>query len=128
MPPSAPSAPRPRRVLIVLDDALMAELLVEALVDGGHHAHVAADEAALAAALATGRYDAAIVDLDPHARDGWQPVAALQQTSPAPLVIALLPCGAGDTSAPGCQVALEKPARLAALLHAVAAAPALANC
>jgi DNA-binding response OmpR family regulator len=111
----------PRRVLLVVEDATLADLLGEALADAGHSSRVADDEDAVAAALARGGYDAAIVDLDTRARNGIRLLARVRAITPATTVIALLPCGglpAGAGALP-CHLAIEKPARLEVLLRAI---------
>ncbi len=111
---------QPRRVLVVVDDATLAELLIEALADAGHSAAVVDGLAEARAALERRTFDAAIVDLDTRARDGAEVVSFIRQRSPATTVIALLPCG-GMPPAPrvAYHVATEKPARLKALLSAI---------
>jgi DNA-binding NtrC family response regulator len=110
-----------RRVLVVIEDRALSDLLAEALVDAGHGAVQADDLAAALEALATQPFDAAIVDLDTRARQGAHLIARLRADQPATTVIALLPCGGlpGAGEPPGYHLAIEKPARLAAILSAV---------
>jgi DNA-binding response OmpR family regulator len=118
-------APRPlrRRVLLLMEDDAFAEMLRETLTEAGHSVEVDL-RSDLPAMLARGPFDAAVVDLDTRARDGGSLVDEIRERAPATTVIALLPCGgsrgAGEGAAAGCHVALEKPARLGALLAAVA--------
>jgi DNA-binding NtrC family response regulator len=114
-----------RRVLLVLEDAALSDLLSEALIDAGHVAVQADGAAAAEAVLRAQPFDAVIVDLDTRARDGLALVTRARTFAPTVTVIALLPCGGlGDSGAPPpYHLAIEKPARLAALLSAVEAAP-----
>jgi DNA-binding NtrC family response regulator len=110
-----------RNVLLVIEDRALSDLLAEALGDAGHAATQADDSAGAEAAFAARPFDAAIVDLDTRARDGALLIARLRAAHPATTVIALLPCGGFPSAngAPAYHVALEKPARLAAILAAV---------
>jgi len=118
---------QPRRVLLVVEDGALAELLVEALDDAGHTAVVADGIATARAALDRQPFDAAIVDLDTRARDGGEVVGFIRERSPATTVIALLPCGGLPQAARavGYHLATEKPARLHALLSAIRASHAV---
>ncbi|HZS37488.1 MAG TPA: response regulator [Polyangia bacterium] len=111
----------PRRVLLVVDDPTLAELLVEALEDAGHAPVVTDGLTTARAAFDRQPFDAAIVDLDTRARNGAEVVSFIREHSPATTVIALLPCGGmpGATRAIAYHMATEKPARLEALLSAI---------
>jgi len=115
-----------RRALVVVDDPGLGELLVETITEAGHFVRLAETAAQVVAALAEARFDAAVVDLDRRARDGDQLVALVRSLAPATTVIALLPCGAraGDLRSVSFHLSLEKPARLQALLTALAASGA----
>jgi DNA-binding NtrC family response regulator len=115
-----------RHVLLIIEDRALSEVLAEALVEAGHVATQVEDAASTRHALATERFDAAIVDLDTRARDGLGLIAHLRTTKPALTVIALLPCGGlpASSAQPLYHLAIEKPARLAAVLSAVNVAPA----
>jgi DNA-binding NtrC family response regulator len=110
-----------RTVLVVIEDRALSDVLAEALVEAGHDIAQVDDAAAAERAVALRRFDAAIVDLDTRARQGAGLVAHLAATQPQLTVIALLPCGGLPASArpPLYHFALEKPARIAALLSAV---------
>jgi DNA-binding NtrC family response regulator len=110
-----------RTVLLVIEDRALSDVLSEALVDAGHVATQVDDVPAAYAALAGRSFDAAIVDLDTRARDGVQLIARLRIEHPASTVIALLPCGGmpDGAASPPYHLAIEKPARLAAILTAV---------
>jgi DNA-binding NtrC family response regulator len=112
-----------RRVLVVVEDAQLAELLGDALADAGHECQLVQASAGLRAALRQRSFDAAIVDLDSRARDGAELVGLLRAEAPHTTVIALLPCGGLLPLQPRIpyHLALEKPARLQALLAALAA-------
>ncbi|MCU1279587.1 MAG: Response regulator receiver domain [bacterium] len=110
-----------RNVLLIIEDRALSEVLCEALVEAGHVATQVEDARAAESALAAQRFDAAIVDLDTRARDGARLIARLRAEHPALTIIALLPCGglAGGAGQPGYHLAIEKPARLSAVLSAV---------
>ncbi|HXU68895.1 MAG TPA: response regulator [Polyangia bacterium] len=115
-----------RTVLLVIEDRALSDVLAEALVDGGHAIAQVDDSDAAVRALDERAFDAAIVDLDTRARDGVRLIARVRAAHPATTVIALLPCGGMPDGAgpPPYHLALEKPARLAAVLSAVSAAHA----
>jgi DNA-binding response OmpR family regulator len=117
---------RMRSVLLVIEDRALSDVLAEALVDAGHAAEQVEDAAAALAVIAALRFDAAIVDLDTRARDGAHLIARLRVEQPTMTVIALLPCGglAASDREPLYHLAIEKPARLAAVLAAVSVAHA----
>ena len=118
-----------RTVLLVIEDCGLSDVLAEALVGAGHVAVQVEDAREAANAVAAQPFDAAIVDLDTRARDGVHLIARLRVEHPALTVIALLPCGGlpGRTPPPQYHLALEKPARLAAILSAVNVAHAAAR-
>jgi CheY-like chemotaxis protein len=113
-----------RRVLLVVEDPAMGELLLEALTEAGHQGELVGDREALLAALGRACFDAAIVDVDTRAHDGKRLIATLRAEAPHTAVIALLPCGglAPGAPRPDCQLAIEKPARLRTLLSALTVA------
>jgi DNA-binding NtrC family response regulator len=113
-------------VLVVIEDRALSEILAEALVDAGHTVTQVEDVARAERVVAEARFDAAIVDLDTRARDGAALIAYLRTRQPALTVIALLPCGGlrGAVGPPSYHLAIEKPARLAAVLSAVKVAHA----
>lgn len=87
MPSAPPSAARVHtlegtRVLVVEDDADVTMLLETALGARGAKVTIAHDAAGLAAALAKGPFDAALIDLSPIAADITGNVAALRAGSP----------------------------------------------
>lgn len=113
------------RVLVVVEDAALGELLLDALADAGHAAVLAFGLAELCATVEESDFGAAIVDLDIRARNGAELLAALHTKSPRTAVIALIPCGGLPAAlARPLHAALEKPARLRALLAALAGVPA----
>lgn len=118
-----------RTVLLVIEDRALSDVLAEALVDAGHAAVQVEDVLAAELAVAAQPFDAAIVDLDTRARDGVLLITRLRLERPALTVIALLPCGGlPDRGAPPqYHLAIEKPARLAAILSAVNVAHAAAR-
>jgi DNA-binding NtrC family response regulator len=107
-----------RHVLILVEDPQLADLLLDALTDAGHTGELATAES-LPALLLEQRFDAAIVDLDTRARDGATIVELLRRASPETTVVALLPCGGLPQAVPY-HLSLEKPARLGAVLSALA--------
>jgi DNA-binding response OmpR family regulator len=108
-------------VLVVIEDRALSDVLTEALVDAGHTVTQVEDAARAERVVGEAHFDAAIVDLDTRARDGAALIAYLRVRQPALTVIALLPCGGLRDAAgpPPYHLALEKPARLAAVLSAV---------
>lgn len=112
-----------------MEDATLAEILSEALADAGHTTRLVEGEHGIAAALAAARWDAAIVDLDTRARDGERLLVQVRALAPSTVVIALLPCGGlapGHGDVPY-HLAIEKPARIRAILSAVHVARAVVN-
>ena len=120
LPSSAPTGEW-RNVLLVIEDRALSDVLAEALVDAGHTATQVEDTSAARSAFDEQSFDAVIVDLDTRARDGVHLIARLRAEQPATTVIALLPCGGlpSTTGRPPYHLAVEKPARLAAILSAV---------
>jgi len=123
-PSSSPgSPPSPvRHVLVVVEDRALGDVLCEALDGAGHVAAQAEDAAAALNAVSDGEFDAVIVDLDTRARQGVALIAELRAHHPLLTVIALLPCGgvpAGARIPALHHVAIEKPARLSAIVSAV---------
>ncbi|HEX8951934.1 MAG TPA: response regulator [Polyangia bacterium] len=118
-----------RIVLLVIEDRALSDVLAEALVEAGHRVTQVEDAAAALRAVAGDAFDAALVDLDTRARDGSHLLARLRVERPALTLIALLPCGGlpGGSARPEYHLALEKPARLAAILSAVNVAHAAAR-
>ncbi|HEX4461582.1 MAG TPA: hypothetical protein VIA18_26565, partial [Polyangia bacterium] len=120
-----------RRVLVVVEDEALAELLDELLREAGHASARLADAelrslpAALLSSLPAA--DVILVDLDRHARDGVGLLARLRIAAPASTIVALLPCGGLPALAAGapldCDFAVEKPARFSALLAAIGKMP-----
>jgi DNA-binding NtrC family response regulator len=112
-----------RKVLIVVEDRVLSDLMSEALAEAGHAVAQADGAAAARSAVSDGEFDAAIIDLDTRAREGVALITELRATHPLLTVIALLPCGGLPNGArqPLFHVALEKPARLAAVVAAVSA-------
>ena len=113
----------PRRVLLVVEDEALAELLDELLREAGH-ATARLTEADFPSLAAT---DVLLVDLDRHARDGIGLLARLRQAAPASTIVALLPCGGlpapSPTAALDYDFAVEKPARFSAVLAAIGKMP-----
>jgi DNA-binding response OmpR family regulator len=110
-----------RRVLLVVEDAALAELLAEALCDAGHTAALADHFDTLPSAMGQGAFEVAIVDLDTRGRRGKALIQDIRRAAPATTVIALLPCGGLEVGgeAVAFDVGVEKPARLGAILAAV---------
>jgi CheY-like chemotaxis protein/two-component sensor histidine kinase len=75
------------RVLIVEDDPAVLQLLEAALDARGAQVTVASDQKQLAAALAQGPYEAALVDLSPIALDVPGELEALRQSCPGAAVV-----------------------------------------
>jgi DNA-binding NtrC family response regulator len=121
--PLAPTLAVPgNNVLVLVEDAALTELLLDALADAGHRAQVAAGPREVEAALGRVPFHAAIIDLDTRARNGPELVRIVRRVAPSTVVIALLPCGGLPLTQapPPYHLAIEKPARLGALLSALA--------
>jgi DNA-binding response OmpR family regulator len=110
-----------RRVLLLLEDETMAELLDETVRGAGHETTCPRDDADVEALLRARPFDVVVVDLDTRAHDGAERVAQLRRGAPTSTIVALLPCGGLPAPVAGLAhtVAIEKPARLAALLAAI---------
>ncbi len=110
-----------RRVLLVVEDLALAELLLDSLKDAGHEGELADDERKLDRALDSRSFDAAIVDMDTRARNGAELIQSIRSRAPATTVIALLPCGGlgSGLATPHYHLAIEKPARLHTILAAL---------
>jgi CheY-like chemotaxis protein len=121
MNPERPADFPSRRVLLVIEDETLAEVLGELLAAAGHEAAHARQGSDLEVALGQHPFDAILVDLDTRARDGGVLVERLRRWSPTSTIVALLPCGGlppGTLSVPY-HLALEKPARVGAVLAAL---------
>lgn len=108
---------QPRRILLCMEDDGLGDLLDETLSEAGHLTSRIRDDEELATAAA---FDSIVIDLDLRIHESRALLARLRLAFPASTIVALLPCGADPaTPALGWDVALEKPARLRALLAAV---------
>jgi CheY-like chemotaxis protein len=107
-------------VVVLVEDPQLEELLIDALAEAGYRGEPSTSED-LPALLREKQFDAAIVDLDTRARDGAAIIDRLRRSSPETTILALLPCG-GLTrgGAIPYHMSLEKPARLGAVLAALA--------
>jgi signal transduction histidine kinase len=87
-PPPAASAPVPasRRILLVEDDALVADVVAGLLRRDGHDVVHAAHGLAALAELDVGRFDLAIVDLDLPGIDGLTLAGLVRARWPLPLL------------------------------------------
>jgi len=125
--PRAPYVERPLDVLLVEDDATVAEVVVGLLARLGHRPmHVSNGLAALTE-LKTLRYDLALIDLDLPGIDGLQLARMLRGNGHAALpLIAVTARSVGDEEAQiraaGMDVLLRKPVTTARLAEAIAAA------
>jgi DNA-binding response OmpR family regulator len=113
-----------RRVLLVVEDVTLEEILADALTAAGHAVELASPESIEGGEVSCTGLDVAIVDLDTRERGGASAVSHLQRIAPQVGVIAIVPCGALRSDYVGfkCQFLLEKPARIHAVLAAVQAA------
>ncbi len=113
-----------RCVLLVVEDASLAELLAEAILEAGHIVQLALPGEVLDGGTRCDLFQAAIVDLDTWDRQGMRVIEHLRHHAPTMTVIALLPCGARASDFVGAHyhLSLEKPARMHAVLSAVGAA------
>lgn len=111
----------PKCVLLIVEDAPLAELLAEALFEAGHVAQMATISEIVDGEEASQIFDAALVDLDSWDRRGAPAIAELRRRDPTTLIVALLPCGSVASEFAGVQyhLALEKPARIQSVLVAI---------
>jgi DNA-binding NtrC family response regulator len=118
---------KPCRVLVVVEDPHLAELIVDNLQSAGHDPVKVEGAEGTRSVLVNASFDAAIIDLDTRARDGAQLVNVIRACSPFTRLIALLPCGglAPNAKPVAVDLTIEKPARLATLLSALATSQAL---
>jgi ActR/RegA family two-component response regulator len=123
---SLAALPNAKRVLVVSEEVAFAEMLAESLLEAGHLAQLASPEAVLAGEVSLAAFAAAIVDLDTSSRNARAAVDRIRAASDKTMVIALLPCGGLPTeyAATPYHLAIAKPARLKAVLTAIAAAGA----
>lgn len=138
VPPTAPRAARRLHVLLVEDDATVADVVAGLLAELGHRSVRAAEGLSAlgelkraSGATAPERFDLALLDLDLPGVDGLQLarlIRAAEGAARLPLV-AITARSAGDEEAQiraaGMDVLLRKPATLESLRRAIAAALAL---
>ncbi|MCF7749164.1 response regulator [Bacillus subtilis subsp. subtilis] len=114
------------QVLLVEDDALVAEVHAALLAAGGAHVVTAAHALAALGELAVARFDVVLLDLDLPGVDGWQLLDMLRaQACTVPVVVVTARCEAGlaaQALAAGAVDLLHKPASGEQLLAAVRAA------
>ncbi len=112
------------RVLVFVEDGALAELLLDALADAGHGCDHASAQDQLLTLLNLGIFDSAIIDLDSRTVEARRAIATLRAHSPSTKIVLLLPCGGLPPHAEDIphHLAIAKPARLQALLTALAAA------
>ncbi|MEG2805152.1 two-component regulator propeller domain-containing protein [Stenotrophomonas sp.] len=130
LPESAPGAPRPpacpARVLLVEDDALVAEAHAGLLGARGASVVIAAHALAALAALAAEPFEVVLLDLDLPGLDGWQLLSLLHAQGCAVPVVVLTARTEADlaarVAAAGAVGLLHKPAGGEALAAAVQAA------
>jgi DNA-binding NtrC family response regulator len=110
-----------RRILLIMEDETLAELLDETLREAGHDTGRLLEHGDVETVLGARAFDVVIIDLDTRARDGAQLVTRLRRWSPASTIVALLPCGGMPANAERIpyHLAIEKPARLGAVLSAI---------
>lgn len=110
------------RVLVVEDDVAVTQLLEAALEARGAQVTVASTAPALAAALAAGPFDAALVDLSPIADDVAGGLARLRAASPraAVLLITGNPDGVSDAVAAQAVELVRKPFEVRELVAVLA--------
>jgi len=110
-----------RRVLLVVEDDALGELLDELLREAGHDVARVTELTTLE--RAAGRFDAVVVDLDTRTAAAPALVERARRAGGgAARLVAILPCGGlpGGGRPAGCDRTIEKPARLGAVLAAIA--------
>lgn len=122
-PRQTPAGAATLHVLVLVEDPTLGELLFDALDGAGHRAEVH-DLTSELALPDCSRFDAIVVDLDTRAQQGGRLLREIRRVTPQPRLVALLRCGAlavehGDALS-ACDVGLPKPARLGAILAALA--------
>ena len=117
-----------RRVLLVEDDPVVAAVVQDLLRQQGHAVEHAAHGLAAMAALAAGRFDLALLDLDLPGLDGFQLARLLRSRGEKLPLLALTARADGDAErqalAAGMDGFLRKPVTGAMLAEALAAVPA----
>ena len=117
-----------RRVLLVEDDPVVAAVVQDLLRQQGHAVEHAAHGLAAMAALAAGRFDLALLDLDLPGFDGFQLARLLRSRGEKLPLLALTARADGDAErqalAAGMDGFLRKPVTGAMLAEALAAVPA----
>lgn len=110
-----------RHVLLLVEDDAMADLLVDALLEAGHQVQLGTPLELVRGEIDCDSFHVAIVDLDSWERHGSIAIARLREAAAQITIIALLPCGGLGSDFAGVRydLALEKPARIHALLAAV---------
>ncbi|HZS36755.1 MAG TPA: hypothetical protein VFF06_08015 [Polyangia bacterium] len=116
--------PEFRRVLVVVEEPSLLMLLAEALADAGHALAIADDPAGLRLAIEQGAFDVVVVDLETRRRDAARLASAIREVDPGTKVVVLLPSTGLPANAKPLRfhLAVERPARLTAVLTAVALA------
>lgn len=114
------------RILIADDDPTGREIARHLASGAGHQVEAVPDGAAALAALLSGRFDAALLDLYMPALGGAEVARAVRAAMPAgvrPLLIAVSAADPGPPAALGFDACLGKPLRLPAFVAALAGAP-----
>jgi signal transduction histidine kinase/sugar lactone lactonase YvrE len=121
---SSPNGPRSLRLLLVEDDATVAEVIRQLLQEHGHEVSHAAHGLAALAAIAGDDFDAALLDLDLPGMDGLALANVLRlQGFDAPLLAVTARSDAGaeaQARAAGFNAFLRKPVTGAVLAQALA--------
>ncbi|HZI95190.1 MAG TPA: ATP-binding protein [Patescibacteria group bacterium] len=105
-PAAGPAASPARRILVVEDEASLAEVVAEVLQAQGHHVDTAGDGRTAKARLAEGRYDLIISDLkmpNMNGRDFYRHVASVE-----PALARRIIFSTGDTANPDTQAFFEE--------------------
>ena len=128
-PPKPPPAGTPcLRVLVVDDEAVVAEVLGDMLTSAGHHVEVTTSGRDAIARFDAERFDLVLTDLAMPEMTGWEVARAIKDRAPAVRVVLVTGFGVevspGDLRAQGVDLVLAKPVRLQDIETAVALARA----
>lgn len=103
----------PCRVLLVIEEPLLADLLGDAVSEHGHMCQIVADEAEALRLLGRARFDVVVVDVDARATGRDLLLRRMRLVAAGARMVALVPCGGlRHGLVVDCDISFEKPLRL----------------